>query len=835
MKQQATNYFQDRIQMTGLIFCMLSALFFFLPGFINYEFEGDSAFGFFFFNYFFSAGYVLVLLINGIIKFKRTNTSFKLNHAIILTVLMLISAFSLNREIPIFEESATWVSIFLIIQCFALIIYCFREYLPLWSIYLISFLAGLGLPFYIYYAIFLMPYYVFGVLGAIFLGISTHVFVPIYFLLILSVLIVREYNRNQKIIWTFSSGALLAVSSVLVFTYLWKIQNDEITLLSNENILNETSLPIWTKVSQQIPNNAITTKILKSGIVYTTPKDFRFEGMSLPSKSFDEVKKHDPFIVLANAFCKEPDLRDDDKIKILESVYDARHQAQDRLWSGKDLITSNLISNIKIFPKQRIAYTEKIVSIQNTNKRDRWRNQQEAIYTFHLSEGSVVSSLSLWINGKEEKGILTTKGKADTAYKTVVGVEARDPSLVHWQEGNTVSVRVFPCTPSENRRFKIGITSTLKKHQQELIYENIYFDGPSTDGLSESIQLSMHSPAKNLKLPFDFTKVAEDKYQLNHSYDADWSFSFESEDLSTTAFAFNGNQYTAKEYLKAYERFVPSKVFIDLNKSWSQDELERIYMKFKTQGLYYFVEEEEHELTAQNITEVYTQVSKLNFSLFPFYLLKNDSNALVISKSTYSSPNLKELKNSVFADKMNAYFQTKRDLKLFSIDDTLSPYLKTLKEFRVFRFDNGSIDDLLGLIDKQEFVKDAENDSTIVINNAGLVLQKTKSMQKSNQVDHLMRLYNYNDILKTISNTYFSSTADKDLAIEKSTRANIVTPVSSLIVLERKADYDRFGIKESENSLGNASMKSAGAVPEPHEWALIIIAAIMMLYFLIRN
>lgn len=835
MKQQIINYFQDRIQTTGVIFCVFSALFFFFPGFINYEFEGESALGFFFFNYLFSAGYVLVLLVNGIIKFKRSNTSFKLNHAIILTVLMLISAFALNREIPIFEESVGWVCIFLVVQCIAFIMYCFREHLPPWSISGISFLAGLGLPFYIYYAIFLMPYYVFGILGAIFLGISTHVFVPIYFLLIVVVIIVREYKRNPKMIWTFISGALLASSSVLFFTYQWKKQNDEITLLSNENILNETSLPIWTKVSQRIPNNAMTAKILKSGIVYTTPKDFRFEGMGLPSKSFDEVKKHDPFIVIANAFCKEPDLRDDDKIKILESLYDARHQAQDRLWSGKDLITSNLITNIKIFPEQRIAYTEKIVSIQNTNKRNTWRNEQEAIYTFHLSEGSVVSSLSLWINGKEEKGILTTKGKADTAYKTIVGVEVRDPSLVHWQEGNTVSVRVFPCTPSENRRFKIGITSTLKKHKQELIYENIYFDGPFTNGLSESIQLSMHSPVKNLKLPFDFTQVEEDKYQLNHSYEADWSFSFQSEGLSPSAFAFNGDQYTATEYVKSYESFVPSKVFIDLNKAWSQEDLERVYMKFKSKGLYYFVEEVEHELTSQNIHEVYAQASKLNFSLFPFYSLKNDSNVLVISKSTYSSPNLKELKNSVFADKMNAYFQEKRALKLFAIDDTLSPYLKTLKEFRVFRFDNGSMDDLFNLIDKQQFVKDAENDSTIVINNAGLLLQKTKSVQKSNQVDHLMRLYNYNDILKTISNTYFSSTADQALAIEKSSRANIVTPVSSLIVLESKADYERFGIKESENSLGNASMKSAGAVPEPHEWALIIIAAIMMFYFLIRN
>jgi hypothetical protein len=61
--------------------------------------------------------------------------------------------------------------------------------------------------------------------------------------------------------------------------------------------------------------------------------------------------------------------------------------------------------------------------------------------------------------------------------------------------------------------------------------------------------------------------------------------------------------------------------------------------------------------------------------------------------------------------------------------------------------------------------------------------------------------------------------------VDKAYKAYVVSPVTSLVVLETKQDYERFGIKDDGVSLKNASMKSSGAVPEPHEWLLIIILA----------
>jgi hypothetical protein len=62
-------------------------------------------------------------------------------------------------------------------------------------------------------------------------------------------------------------------------------------------------------------------------------------------------------------------LDEKDRIKILEAMYDSRHQAQERLWSGDKLKTANVITNVKIFPEYRLAYTEKTLTVHNTENK----------------------------------------------------------------------------------------------------------------------------------------------------------------------------------------------------------------------------------------------------------------------------------------------------------------------------------------------------------------------------------------------------------------------------------------------------------------------------------
>jgi hypothetical protein len=73
-----------------------------------------------------------------------------------------------------------------------------------------------------------------------------------------------------------------------------------------------------------------------------------------------------------------------------------------------------------------------------------------------------------------------------------------------------------------------------------------------------------------------------------------------------------------------------------------------------------------------------------------------------------------------------------------------------------------------------------------------------------------------------------------DSLITEAARANVVTPISSLVVLETQADYQRFNIKKPIDSLENAALKKSGAVPEPHEWALAVLLIGLIVYAWLR-
>jgi XrtN system VIT domain protein len=92
-----------------------------------------------------------------------------------------------------------------------------------------------------------------------------------------------------------------------------------------------------------------------------------------------------------------------------------------------------------------------------------------------------------------------------------------------------------------------------------------------------------------------------------------------------------------------------------------------------------------------------------------------------------------------------------------------------------------------------------------------------------------MRLFAYNHLMKKMGKSAEMQATNEEL-VDEAQEAYIVSPVSSLVVLESAQDYERFDIHDKKTSLHNATSKSSGAVPEPHEWALIIIALLTALY-----
>ena len=835
MKALKNVILKDTTLMIGLGLILLSLGIFMLPDFFPYGKGSDTFFGIFALNYLISIIYFIIVWFLETPSFRKSFSRQKIEYGFVHLILCLISAYSLNREIPVFEQSVPWLQVLLVLQSVVLLLSFLKNLMAPWLRFVFWAMLGISFSLFLYLSLYLFPVYAMGLAGFFIFGISLHAFVPLYFVVTILFFLMRNDNRKKSNIAGFSLGIVVCVVIVSIYLTQWAHLNQIVTRACDKSLTDEKNdLPEWTIIAQRLPQNAFSEKMLKTDLVYTTaPEKGNWDFFDMPRRNFGEIRKHDPLVMMATFFLGKPNLTTEQKIKILEAMYDSRHKAQERLWTGDDLQSNHILTNVRIYPNLHISYTEKIISVRNTVSKQTWRNEQEAIYTFHLPEGAVVTSLSLWINGKEEKAMLTSKLKADTAYKTIVGIERHDPSLVRWQEGNTVTVRVFPCTPGDDRRFKIGITAPLRKESDKLVYSNIWFDGPAPFKADESIKIRAMDHIDNLTIPTGFVEENTNTWFYEGKYRADWQIKLPVIPIQANVFKFDGKAYRISEYQRSYADFEAKDIYLDINNEWTKAEFDQI-RKIASSKNVFIVQNQQIKVTDQNASKLFNQLVALNFSVFPLYEIADPQNALLISKGTSASPNLSDLGESEFSSKLKSYAANHGPIKLFNLNQKLSPYLKTLKELRVFEYDFGSVTELSKILAQKKFAKNQENAETVVINDAGIkITESTDSLFASNAPDHSMRLFSYNNVLFQTGTHYFDKEFFDPLIVDKAYKAYVVSPVTSLVVLESMQDYKRFYIKDEGTSLKNASMKSAGAVPEPHEWLLIIVLAgvVGYLYF----
>jgi XrtN system VIT domain protein len=819
--QNSTSY---RI---GLGLLAISALVFALPLITHSVRAGDDALPLFFLNVLITVTYAF--LGKNILKGDGSHTKDRF----VFLLLFLISAYSLNRALSVFQDSADWLSVLLVVSSIVYLALPYMAGMPQPVRQALAFAIGVATMLWLYLTLYLTPLYIICIVALPALAFSSHAFVPALLLFFTIKWQVYTLRRDRRLAIGFSLGIVISLIVITAFCLQWtRLEKEAARDYQHSLIDDNTDLPSWVKVAMHLPDTWATKPFLKGGLVYTTATNFN-GFWSFPSRNLNEIRKHDPLVMIASLFGNSDRISEDDRIKILESKFDLRHNTEERLWSGDHLLTTGIITNAAIWPRQHLAYTEQIITVAN-NGHDTWSPEEEALYTFRLPEGSAVTSLSLWIDGRESKGILTTKGKADSAYKTIVGKERRDPSVVHWAEGNRVSVRVFPVMPGNNRVFKIGVTTPLIEQAGRLVYEPMQFEGPSAYGALATTQLSIDGPLAGEKGLAGFSKDARGRFKYEGAYDGSWQLSFDAPPLQSEAFSFNGNTYTLQPYTPERIPVITERIYLDLNKSWTRAEFDAVYNMSKGRQLFAYTDDLV-PVTEENKDLVFKTADAFDFSLFPLFQIEKPQTALLITKGTTQSPNVKDLTGSAFAEKLDAGLQQNAQYRLYNLGTTLSPYLKTLKEHRAFRYEHGTLDELKSLLAQNVFAAYPENENSIVLDDAGMRITKTAGTTAANGPDHLLRLFAYNHVIQHLGRHLYTNMEGDAALLKEASEAYVVSPVSSLIVLESAADYERFGIKDDGASLKNASVKSHGAVPEPHEWALIILALLVLAWVKFRR
>lgn len=750
----------------------------------------------------------------------------------IFVVILLIDAYTVNRVLTVFESTIPWFAITLIILCVNILAFsCFKQW-PEWVRCLQSAILGFTLLAPVYLAIYLVNMYLIGLIGLVVIGISIITFSPLFLLWF-------NLRMVQKEIWPVfryrvSYLSFLAVSVVIIIAYSLlyavnvKTMDDAYYKIEDKGT---GELPPWVKVAQQLPHGFMAERILKTNITYRAPIHSRgFDFWDMPKKEYDTDMQHDPLFMMSAALWGTTIIPDEDRLNILNVVFDKRHFSENRLWSGKALVTTKVSTVADLWPRYHLAYTEQTITVANHGRRG-WAVSEEAIYTFHLPEGAVVTSLSLWINGKEEKGILTTKQKAEKAYNEIVGVQQRDPSVVHWQEGNRVVVRVFPVVENAERKFKIGITAPLTAKEGKLIYEPAWFEGPAYDDASYDIKLNMDTWPKEFSLPSGFKHDTGNTITRNGGYTGRWTLEMSDENIENAAFSFNGQRYTLLPYTPGYEFFAPQDYYLDVNESWQYSDYRDIVTQLKNKRVWIFHPKKGMlAVKEENKKQLFEELQQYRFSLFPFHRIEHPATALVITASTNISPQLGDIQDSQFRDDLHACF-FQHAVRVYDIGTVLSPYLATLKESRSLLYEKGTTAKLLTQLNNNSFLKPEEDESQLIIAAAGMRIVRSTDSAGTTGPDHLARLFAYNRVMQQLGHRAGEKeVSDETDLITTAREAYIVSPLSSLAVLETAADYDKFDIKDDIDGLKNASLKEHGAVPEPHEWALFIVAVLLLAY-----
>jgi hypothetical protein len=107
--------------------------------------------------------------------------------------------------------------------------------------------------------------------------------------------------------------------------------------------------------------------------------------------------------------------------------------------------------------EQGFAYLEWTLSVKNNSL-----IQREARMQIQLPKDAVVSRASLWINGEEKEAAYAKTAQVRQAYQSVVN-QRRDPLLVTYSGKDRVMAQAFPIMPDGGRiKFKLGMTIPLQ-------------------------------------------------------------------------------------------------------------------------------------------------------------------------------------------------------------------------------------------------------------------------------------------------------------------------------------------------------------------------------------
>jgi hypothetical protein len=125
---QLRSALPDRLTLTGYALLATSALLFGLEKYL--DLDGGDDLTIFSLHYILAVAFVIVLIFNRAYGIRKSWRREHIHKTVILLNLFLVSAYALNRELPVFDESVTWFCVYLLLTSVVVMSYQYFDRFP---------------------------------------------------------------------------------------------------------------------------------------------------------------------------------------------------------------------------------------------------------------------------------------------------------------------------------------------------------------------------------------------------------------------------------------------------------------------------------------------------------------------------------------------------------------------------------------------------------------------------------------------------------------------------------------------------------------------------------
>ncbi|MBX9829708.1 MAG: hypothetical protein K2Y27_32540 [Xanthobacteraceae bacterium] len=509
--------------------------------------------------------------------------------------------------------------------------------------------------------------------------------------------------------------------------------------------------------------------------------------------------------------------------------------------NGLSMVASRLDGSVN--GDDAVAYLEWTVEFRNTDVMDR-----EARLQFALPPRGVVSRATLWVNGEEREAAYGGRGAVRAAYQRVAVQQRRDPLLVTTRGADRVLAQAFPVPRDGGTiKFKLGITAPLdvvEPGQARLVLPSIIDRNFSfTDDVRHNVWIEskrqLAVSAGKLAVERDGSKPFRISGAIG---DNDLSIARpvitveRNPDVGRVMARIGENDPVVQSIVRGGQAAPATLMLVvDGSARLAGTTLQLVKaLDAIPQGL---------KVGAIIATDPVQQIAPAPWS---------EAHKQTIVKLIRSTPreggqdNAPALANALIAleaehDATLLWVHGPQPVIFRGSSDRLeqaATRLSRLPRLVLYGVEPGPnelLPDMSWAWSAQSLPKTASLQIDLARFFAGLSKETSAlSVQRSADIapdnlpkgsDHIARLWANDRVLDLMRS---NPSANRDRAVTLASKYRLVTPVSGAVVLETKQQYD-------ESRLTPAEKGTVPTVPEPHEWALALIACVALLWLAWRQ